>query len=62
MFFIHLIKLADPKLLVPPSIVSNHHYKETSLKENNMRSLIRKSWILNSLPLLQEATDKQKNR
>lgn len=33
------IKLADPKLLLSPNIMSNHHYGETALKKDNMRSL-----------------------
>lgn len=37
------IKLAKPKLLLSPNIMSNHHYRETALKKDNMRSVTGKS-------------------
>lgn len=37
------IKVADPKLLGSPNIMSNHHYTETALKKDNRMSFIGKS-------------------
>lgn len=37
------IKLVDTNLLVSPSIMSNHFYRESALKKDNMRTLTTKS-------------------
>lgn len=57
------IKLADPKPLESPNIMSNHHHRETALKMDNTGSLTRKSWILNRVfPCYGKLQIKQKNR